>query len=544
MADLFSMAKDDIQAKHELSSFVLTGSRQLLRILDIGLIVPELAASTPSGKIHSFYREELSRGVRVKGHPRTPVLLELHPAVVKGECLPASSIKSIHFSSEDDLQDFISRSFENIPASLFKLCASPDLFSEAESSPIMANLPKTDREALKARYRALDVQAGALYWLLYHVHTVNELKGIINSLSGTIHTDQLHDYLTTKSIDIAGGEESSHAAETCKAYFRLLSELDVDEGWPRQRLLNHLRGLLPEEAKSSDLMAKWLDYSQKVIAHERDLQPLTDEKQIVLRTILLHLLNPDEEALDRVFDSPLKPGKRVDRLARLMAAARKGFAPILASKKEKEPGGYFFISDLMAAVLNGHPLDGSVLETRHARDERPPMDRVLWRGDILAELPSPPSTSVSEEVDGYDSSTLMCLNDLKLLVGSIEKVAEVISESDDVITLTLNKAAAKGLPRNTSFELKPSEVTGHWILSTRLLDLRKKSHANKLSLKRLRAALVYQTGQGHKFRFDLNEDVSFEASMEFTYDDLTAKTVVDDTIARLVDCHHWMKTSL
>ncbi|WP_156826554.1 hypothetical protein [Marinobacterium rhizophilum] len=541
-----NVSNNDSLNESNMSHYILTGSRNLLRILDVGLIVPELVATTIDGNIFKISPSELSSIKNIDGYPKVPVLLEINGNTCEDNYLPVSSIKAVHFNNSEAVHDFTSRGFENLPLGLFSILASPDLFIDGYSLSKPVRLSKIDREGLKERYRHIDVYAGGVFWLISNVSTVAKLKDLFERLSKIVKPDQICELLLDESIGMSGGSESDYSYAAYNSYLNLLGEHDLDEGWVRLDLITELESRLTEDTKSSEVIRGWFDYSKKVISHERELQKLTDENQIILRAILLHLLNPDLVSLNRVVESPLKHGALVVKLAKLLAATRIGFAPLTAKDKEEAPGSYFLISDLMAAVLNEARLDSSCLELNYIDDVEKPFCQVGWRGFSIANIAIDESKfnaeEIEESVDEYKPGRAS-IEDFVLAAKSLEKFEEPIY-SQEGINLVLKKQFAQGLPRKCIFELRQVNHSGNWMFSTRLLDLSLKSHTAKLTMKRLQAVLIYQTSQSSNFRFELHHKVSFNACVEVGSKEQAITALIDDAISKLVASHLWMKKTL
>ena len=155
--------------------YLLTSVRQLLRILDIGLVVPELVACLDDA-IASFSSEQLPDLNTLKGYPAIPVLLELKPSTTTPQSIyPASTIKTIHFASKDKLEDYQARGFENVPNALFNFEVTPALFDKGSQGSVAASLPKLDRSALRKNYRQYDVLAGLLWDAIAQAEDVDEV---------------------------------------------------------------------------------------------------------------------------------------------------------------------------------------------------------------------------------------------------------------------------------------------------------------------------------------------------------------------------------
>ena len=115
--------------------FCLTGIKQLLRILDMGLIVPELVVCDQKAKIKILSLTDLKSMGGINGYPAKPVLFELNNSLeVENKIISTSNIKTIHFESEDELDDYIARVFFNVPNGIYNFRVSPQLFECIDSN--------------------------------------------------------------------------------------------------------------------------------------------------------------------------------------------------------------------------------------------------------------------------------------------------------------------------------------------------------------------------------------------------------------------------
>ncbi|WP_438465751.1 hypothetical protein [Marinomonas sp. PE14-40] len=549
-------------------NYVLTSKRYLLRILDIGLITPELVVCNENGEIQVVKSEELPGILTIEEGPMVPVLLELKTSGnMHGAVIPAAAIAVIHFPSNDDCEDYLSRAFENVPNELFKLEATPELF--LPGSCLSSNLifPKLDKQALSEKYRKADVFAGVLLHYLAQGKNADSLKSNIEKLAGKPTTNLFSadtiQLLMTQSLDITIEESISTVLEH---YLKVLSSHPVDTGWNAKEVLQALDSLQGKKSPE-DLFKKWIDFSYEIISNDRDLIPLTDEKQIVLRAILLHLLNPDQDSINRMaVREPLLGGKVIS-IARYLATAREGFSTISSEKKREVSGVYFLISSLISAGINNPQLS---LEELKVVDESETELLLSWGNEIadrntenkavnnktnIEESSAPEygadskqddaqfiETNIEESINDIDSENVIDREKLSDLSNEIKTVIGVTVE-DEVLALDLDKKLLKlktiSIPKHANFTL---QIEGdNLIFETRLLDLTIVSHTKKLTGPKMRAMLEYQTEMGRDFNFNLVPDESLRATIRFSSTNLDSLRV-EKILNQLIDVQIWMKS--
>jgi hypothetical protein len=537
--DLFADIPQEIS-----TNYVVTSRRNLIRILDIGLIVPELVASNKSKKVQLIAADELGQLQSIGSTLSVPVLLEVEEGLNETSLAHSvESIKAIHFSSTSEKEDYLARVFENVPNELFKFKVSPDLFS-ADKVASALFFGKLNKQKLGEKYRKVDVFSG-LFW--QYLVQMQSAEKVMSQLSNIISETEEY-FLSAGCVSRLIAESSDINIEpdvqvTLSHYLEVISSADLDEGWAAKNILQTLKEMHKDSIKPQDLFSKWHDISIEIVNNERDLIPLTDDKQIVLRAMLLHVLNPDEESINRMALRKNPPGKKVQLVAKLFAAARDGFSAMLAKDKTKLSGAYFLISSLAAGCLNKQPL---TLEKLSLDTENNDIPVLKWNGQLLGEfteaLVSKEPEEVGLEVSEHLSSevpTVLSVDGLVDTLLSIEFVAKA-AIVDGSAELTLDKKLIKPavLPRHAAFAVYVEN--DELILQTCLLDLSIASHGKKLTGPKMREILEYQSVQSRDFCFDLYPGENFMATVR-----VKAKQVDKDTLVtvlqQLVDVQVWMK---
>jgi hypothetical protein len=519
--------------------YLLTSVRQLLRILDIGLVVPELVACIEDA-IAVFSTEQLPALNTLEGYPAVPVLLELKFGTTKPKSVyPASTIKTIHFASQGELEDYHARGFENVPNALFNFEVTPAIFDERSQASLEASLPKIDRSALRQNYRQYDVLAGLLWNTIAQAEDTDEVTSLLQSLVSHSVTD-----------DVAGALSSwvQHKADTGNlpfedtglmvTYLHLLGERDIDEGWASAEVLEELASQASASVADSEVFQKWYRYSKAVINNDKELRTLTDDGDVLLRAILLHLLNPDAEAIERIALRDPAPGIKVLSMARTLAATRLGFAPLNAAGKLEQPGAFWLVSDLIAAFINKNVFELNELSV----DVQPGAGSLIrWHEQVVGTYTEhKPLMNTNEVVDHEVMPSYLSLTELQSMIEGLDTV-ESTKINEGLLTLVLTKAIAKPLPRQAAFTVS---IQGEQrvIFTSQLLDLSMKSHKSKLTGKRTLAALVYQTEQGTNFRFEAQEEKCFSAKITLPHE--FNQQSLKFALQKLLDCHVWMKTTI
>ena len=554
--DLFASQNEPLSV-----SYVLTSKRYLLRILDVGLITPELVACNTSKEIQVISAKHLPSLSAIEGFPASPVLIQLKQGSdIAGLVISSNAIEAIIFPSNDDREDYLSKAFENVPNELFKLEVEPELFVESSGQVCDFIFPKLDKQELNAKYRKYDMFAGVLS---YYLASALNIEGVKTSIFNICKTTKEEIFLEDTMQDLITQALDTDVEEKIVAilanYLTILSDYPLDFGWVAKDVLQSLERLYGA-TDSEEIFTKWLNVSYEIVNNDRALIPLTDEKQIVLRAILLHVLNPEQDAIDRMAKKNPAPGKLVVIIASYLATARLGFSAMLAEKKQSMPGVYFLISSLVAAEINNAAIPTEKIQIEKKSDSE---SILLWENMIVGkykanneintavnlEEKSKPEydVGINENDDQVVKANVegnveiaLDLPALSNLTNEISFVSASVIEHESLF-ITLDKKLLKpiSLPKYANFTLQIEG--GNLVFETRLLDLTISSHTKKLTGSKMRSMLEYQTEKGKDFCFNLVTDENLKATIHFTNTKLDSARV-EEILKQLIDVQIWLKS--
>ena len=516
----------------ESDLFCLTDVRQLTRILDFGLIVPELVSVDEQSEIKILTTLELDSLLNIEGYPTRPVLLKLgNNFSATDKVISVVNIKSICFPHKDDLEDYLSRVFENVPYQLFNFEATPELFSDNGEELTNISLKKLDRSILKSTYRRFDLLSGLLWEYINQSVLIEDVTGLIVDTS--MEQSGVQRNLIVRFFD---ENTDTDVLNIFLTYLALLGDQGVDEGWVASEILNELGSRLDQGISDNELVETWLSYCSDVILKKREMGSLKDEGNIALRAILLHLTNPDSDSINRMSLRENPPGKKVLNAARLLAASRTGFSPLMGKDKEDFPGRYFLLSDFISSIINAKSFDGSCI---NVDENTPRIVQLNWRGNKIKAF----KTAVEETPEVTVSETIrMSLGTVK---GFLDELTEVESTQveDNRLTINLEVSMTKSLPKQAVFLLseikEPDEV---FKMNTSLLNLSVPAQAKKLNARgRMLDVIRYQSDESADFRFEMIPDESFNAVITFPASVRGSEELFSAMLHRLIDCHTWMK---
>lgn len=515
------------------SKYLLTGRRQISRILDIGLIVPELVGCDNLGRVSFLDSDCLCSVNKVKPTTSAPILIELKKEVTAIEdVFSADQILAIHFSSEEEKDDYLNRPFENVPNDLFTLLVSPNLFSAQEVECTEIYLPKVDRDALSKKYRKVDVFLGLVWECLVK-------KGTSHSLSffGKKYTE-FNPYsnnlgeVSTKLIDLSTGISTDRNLDTIMSeYFSNIEIYPLESGWATKKILQNLKECHDERQSSSGLFEAWHDVAIEIVNNERALPPLSDEKQILLRAMLLHLISPDKSSASRLSNNAASIGEKVTLVFEFLCAARVGFSAMVAEEKLAFPGAFFYLSKLAASWVN-NTSQASLEPTKIVEGG---LDVYSWNNQTIN----------SYQSQSIESESLPIDNNLTYLVGGLESlsiVSKVETLEDGSALLILNKKEVTVIfdiliKRHSTFKILL--VGDCVVLSTCILNFDFVSHKKKLTGPRMKSAFKYQGAQERDFRFVI-DDATFNAEVA-AHKKAFNPDKAGEMLKVLLDAHVWMQ---
>lgn len=518
------------------TNYLLTSTRHLLRILDLGLIVPELVASDEQGKIMAFTEAQLKMACNDDSYPRMPVIIEL-----KSSCFysvdSVENIVSLHFNTEQSIQDFESRVFENVPIQLFKKTVSAHLFNYEPSELLTFSLNKVDKNLLKEKYRFYDVVAGFLWQYISCIRAPDKLIELLHSIQNTASSNDITiPNLTILFPELYCAEEERFILNS---YIEILTTLDIDEGWVDKEVFERLIKAFTSKVIESKLTKTWINYCEPIIKGEAPFKSLSDKGSITLRAILLHILNPDVESINRMAEREPPFGTKVLATSRLLSSARTGLSPLPSGIKVKHSGLFFLLANLMAAIINKQELQLSYLTFS-------PNNNINWHNHLIAEFPDFHSSHVNElsksDDSGDDTETPIpqpneYISKIVTMLTTVSFIKNLVYKSED-ISFEVDKSAFTSIKKAREFNIVLNGSTYEFM--TQVVDITRPSQKGYLTKDKLYDMLGYQTNKGVDFRFELDSERNVYAKCFGPLNTLN-NDKLHNILNSLVDSIDWVK---
>ena len=277
-------------------------------------------------------------------------------------------IKKIHFRTEMEQRDFISRAFDNVPIDLFSLTVSPELFSDTkffDSLKFETALNTIDEAKISSELlNRVDSIAG-LFAMMFVclpllIEFVNSAKEILAGQEADRKKRKPHDVKgipwLVSSLTGLLEENYKFGQSTLEADMLRSASLEMinarpAEGWVAKSIKTKIiDSLKPHVGKKEfEDLNKWGNACEDILDNKRDVTPLDDEKNIVMRGLLLLMLRVEPLDIESSQGSAINPGDKVRFLAAILSGARYGLARLPNNLKIKTCR---YLSGLMALIIN------------------------------------------------------------------------------------------------------------------------------------------------------------------------------------------------
>ncbi len=401
-------AEEAKSTKKEDRFLVLTHRRNLLSIMSAGLIGPK--------EVFGKYREDIlvkakgfvplfSRGISdqlidlttTNRESNFPVILELDKKLLpdtfafgvnsEGELinnvnkddsfvcrltsdiLSTNMIKEVHFTSEQNLNDFKARMFENVPINDFSLLESPKIFESKSTFPVeffenisnqvieksshdlnysesleVGTLPsaplKDQLSNIERISRVSDKVAASIALLSENMERGSDLKLLHSLLSFPYQgnksrmRDEYGTFAELISALVSGKNQNEKLSNDYCLLSATLEELinhNPSEGWVALNFLEKIELRFKNDVKNDNKeFDKYFDACKKIFNSKMDIPDniFSDDKNIIQRAVMLFLLRPDYDDLIGKENSQLNPGSFVKKIAILITGFRVGYERI------------------------------------------------------------------------------------------------------------------------------------------------------------------------------------------------------------------------
>jgi len=272
--------------------------------------------------------------------------------------VPLSDLLSLGFTTQDNLDLFKERSYENFDVGLLNCRVIEALEIKPESeidiiSPIQINkFEFSEKMALGDAVTAL-------------VHNKLLYGGLPSEITerGLQDKEEIIGFLLeTLTIE-------PEKRELAANFFKLCARYNLDKGWPAGEILDMINIVSSTAVKQMPEFDLWLSTSRALLDNERRPVRFSDEGDITLRAMMLVLLNPEQRNLEAMKQSV---GVNVYKLAEKFIFARTGYSFLSAEEREKIGEARTFLQQFNARFHN--PVEAQQTQPVEQYEEVVPTD--------------------------------------------------------------------------------------------------------------------------------------------------------------------------
>ena len=299
-------------------------------------------------------------------------------------------IKNIFFKNKDEQEDFEIRNvFENVPKGVIPLKSSEKIFKSKLSDDEIKKIKSLKKDNNKdiTKYQYADSISGSFLIFLNFLQPTNIAFTFFKDFFQNLVKDEksaINNNVSKRNLD----------QDIFNFTLDYLVCRQVEEGWEPRKLLDCLCKKVNENKKKYDRESyeqfnKWHQITLEILDNKRDIIPLTDDKFIIGRAILLIILRPNADDLKHTLNSNLEPGDLVISLASIFCGARLGTESSEVIYKQTNKEVFNFIINLKCFIFNN---DLDLLASNNIQIEEKFTDNSLksilklkYKNDLLLE---------------------------------------------------------------------------------------------------------------------------------------------------------------
>ena len=295
-------------------------------------------------------------------------------------------IKGIHFRNKIEQKDFTSRAFDNAPFDLFNLVVSPELFSGKDFFDSLKFETALDAlDDVEGQYELLsrvDSVAGLLAMMFLCLPlSIEFVNSVIEILAGQQVNRKKRKPSTVTGVPwlvdaLTGLLEKDYEfgklgleADLFRSASLEMVDASPSEGWVAKNIITKLIDSLKPHAGEKELkdLKLWGNTCEEILDNKRDVTPLGDKKNIVMRALLLLMLRVEPRDIDSSQGSAINPGDEVRFLAAMLSGARYGLARLPNQLKTKSCR---YLSEFMASMINDRIDDEDRIKNKKPAEPR------------------------------------------------------------------------------------------------------------------------------------------------------------------------------
>lgn len=268
-----------------------------------------------------------------------------------GKSISINNIKTIYFQNFEEIDDFKSRIFENVPIEHKNFENDEKLFNIKLSKNNITLLQKLKKDKISQDFSQYQYSDSITCLIATFLHFLPAQKVFFEFYKDFLENIFMHDkfimpkHIKSKKLDV----------DLLNITINLLIKSNLSDGWQPKEFLKTIYTEIVNNKYDKSSMSQlkvWFEMSNDIIDNKISAPTLSDDKFIVGRAILLLLMRPRPEDLVSAQSSSLEPGNTVFTIATMFSGARYGFEALPNSYKMQNEYSLEFFQDIKSKIFN------------------------------------------------------------------------------------------------------------------------------------------------------------------------------------------------
>lgn len=256
------------------------------------------------------------------------------------EPLPISCIKALYFASQDNLDDFQARDFNNIlalpplevkPSAFIKAGPDPEKFKDALKGVSQAAGTSNDFRNLDSAMGAVAMMAltlpNSMPWLeAFSAGLSFPRSGKALPTGQPLWLASLVQSVMTTGNSVQSGTDID--GRLLRSAIECLRESNPRDGWVEAKVVTDIatRASTGADPQQIDEIETWRNVVNDVARADKSAGSLTDSGSLIRRGLMLLVLRCQPERIIKAHDSPLRPGPKVTAIASMLSGLFHGYS--------------------------------------------------------------------------------------------------------------------------------------------------------------------------------------------------------------------------
>ncbi len=238
---------------------------------------------------------------------------------------PYSNITKMGFASQDSLDMFIDRSYENYDLSTMDCYViHSDAANVTVDMDIAEPLP-VDKQLFSEKMAFNDAIIAATHMTI--LSSRDFTRDLIKYQS---NAEQLLEAILSHYV------KDPEQLKIAVIFYKMCCDFNIDNGWQLTEVVEKFKSQVAEVPIDSQDVERWIETAEKIINNDDVKLIYTDEVNVALRAMILVLLNPEKQNIDAMkINLGEGLGKDVYSLASLFVSARTGYSYLTSQERNQ-----------------------------------------------------------------------------------------------------------------------------------------------------------------------------------------------------------------